>query len=410
VEVVTVVVAVMIMYKRGKRSMYDGLLYLMLNTVVMQLFLFGIGYIYKLTGVLDMDAAAASVRHLDKNALALPFALIMTAVCFKCALTPFFIWLPKAHGSPGAPAPVSAILSGVHIKCGVYLFIRFQDFFQDIFPTEFFLTVGVVTGLLGCILALAQTDIKLILAYSTMSQIGMLMAGLNLTDSYSYTGSIYHVFNHALFKAALFLSAGVIAETYGTREIDRIRGVMKRMPVVGAATVLAILGIIGAPLFNGSVSKYFIVSGAGRIVSGALMLNNLGTITIFVKYAAILFGKATAGQTDAKQTITEHDDAFKQIAVSALGIMCFAGGLFGEQFIHFLFDVSVSVDAASYGEKTLLFAVSLVAGLLLYRYGVKNRRLHRLQTYLREIEIGFKGTCVMMGAFFAVTLIVLYFR
>jgi multicomponent Na+:H+ antiporter subunit D len=397
VEVVTVVVSVMIMFNRDNRSMYDGMLYLMVNSAAIQFYLLGAGYLYKLTASLDMDAVAAADRHLDPSSLVLPFALIMTMVCMKCALMPLYSWLPRAHGTPGAPTAVSAVLSGLHIKSAVYLFIRFHHVFEDIFVPEFFVGIGIITGIAGFIFALSQSDIKLILAYHTISQIGMIMIGLNLSNSYANTGGIYHMINHALFKSALFLCAGMIAQAYGTRNIYEIRGVLRRMPLVGAATVMAILGITGAPFFNGSISKYFIMAGAGRAVSAALIFINLGTIISFIKYSSMLFGHAVPAGGALKI------DGFKQATVLVLGVLCFAGGIFGEEFIHFLFNINVAVDAAGYFEKTLLFAASGIAGFLIYKYYVRRSKLLK---HVKAFALGFRGICALVGAFFAVLLII----
>jgi len=397
VEVATVTVAVLIMYNRDNRSMYDGMIYLMANTVAIQFYLFGVGYIYKLTGVLDMDAAARAAGTLDSASLILPYALIMTSVSLKCAFMPLFSWLPKAHGTPGAPSSVSAVLSGLHIKSGVYLFIRFQELFQETAVPEFFLIVGIVTGIAGFVMALSQTDIKLILAYHTISQIGLIMIGLNVADDYTFTGGLYHIINHALFKSALFLSAGMIIHAYGTRNIYDIRGVFRRKPLIGAATVMAVFGITGAPLFNGSVSKYFIMYGTNRFVSGAMMIINLGTIISFIKYSTILFGRPQSEPEAVKI------DGCQQAAVLILGVLCFVGGISGEQFIEFMFNVKVSVDASGYLEKTGMFAASAIAGFFIFKYYVKKSALLKR---IHEIDLSFRGICVSMGAFFALILIV----
>jgi multicomponent Na+:H+ antiporter subunit D len=394
-EVATVVVSVMMMYNRNKRSQYDGMLYLMVNTVAIQFYLFGIGYLYKITGAMDMCAVTSSIEGLSKSSLLLPFALIMTAVSLKCALIPLYSWLPRAHGSPGAPSIVSAILSGLHVKSGIYLFIRFQSVFSVLDMSPFFLALGAVTAIIGFVLALSQTDIKLILAYSTISQIGLIMVGLNLSDSYAYTGSVYHIINHALFKSALFLCAGIISQAYKTRSLGSIRGVMRRMPAVGAATVMAILGITGTPFFNGSISKYFIMSGADIPTSAALILINLGTIMIFIRYSAILFGRADS-EIDAVKI-----GAGKQAVISVLGLLCLTGGIFGEQFIQLLFNASVSVDAAGYFQKIVFFSFSCAAGYFTVKYFVNKSPIF---TRLKRLDIGFKGICALMGGFFGVLL------
>ena len=394
VEVATVVVAVLIMFSRDNRSMYDGMVYLMVNIVAMQFYLFGAGYIYKLTGTLDMTAAADAISQLDKSSLILPVALIMTSISLKCALMPLFSWLPKAHGTPGAPSAVSAILSGLHIKSGVYLFIRFQVVFSELDMSGFFLIVGMITGIAGALFALSQTDVKLMLAYSTISQVGMIMIGLNVSEIHSYTGSVYHIFNHALFKSALFLCAGAVTHAYGTRDIRQIRGVLRRYPLVGVASVMAILGIVGTPFFNGSISKYFITSAASWAVEGPIILINLGTIIVFIKYSTMLFGRCDS-------TTPVKIDKCMQASILALGILCLAGGIFGEQSIEFLFNVEVSVDAAGYLAKAGLFAASVVAGYFIFKYFVDK---HPFFMRIRGFDMSFRWMCASIGGFFAVML------
>ena len=401
-EVAMVVVAILIMFNRDKRSMYDGMLYMMVNIVAMQFYLFGVGYVYKMTGVLDMTAAQEILATVDTSSLVLPYALIMVAVALKCALVPLYSWLPKAHGTPGAPSAVSALLSGVHIKSGIYLFMRIQPIFQNIDASAFFLWVGIITGIVGFIFAMSQSDMKLILAYHTISQVGMIIASLNLGDRYSYMGGLYHSINHALFKAALFLSAGAIIKAYGTRNIYEISGVFKRFPLIATGTAMAILGITGAPLFNGSVSKYFIMSGANPLTSAALTFINLGTIISFIKYSSILFGEYDSRNDSSGDDVIEIDMTM-QVSVLILGFMCLVGGVLGEEFIELLFNVSVSMDAAGYLQKIAFFAGSVLVGFFIYKYYVKTSVLLKR---IREIDLGFRAICFSIGIFFAMLLLV----
>jgi len=412
-EVVTLVVSVLIMYYRDNRSMYDGMFYLMTGIIAMQFFLFGVGFLYRLTGRLDIDAISAALVYIPRSSQVLPFALIFSGLALKCALLPLFSWLPKAHGTPSAPPAVSAILSGVYIKCAVYLFMRIMPVFSEIDASAFFLAVGIITSIGGFILAISQSDIKLILAYHTVSQVGLIITGLSIGTHYSYIGGLYHAINHALFKSALFLSAGIISKAYGTRSVYEVRGVMRRYPIVGVATLLAILGITGAPLMNGSISKYFIMFDSGPFISAMLMIINLGTIISFVKYSTMLLGgKGTVkhiykGKDKSRKALEiKKVPLSKQISVLVFGLLCFLGGIFGREFIYFLFNVELSVNPAGYLEKTGIFLVSLLAGFLIYRYFVKKTHL---LLHVRKLDIGFRATCTALGGFFAAILIVLGF-
>jgi len=400
IEVSTVVVTILLMYNRLRRNMFAGMVFLMVNIVVMQLFLFGIGYLYMLTGTLDLGGAAVAIAELDQSSLVLPYALIMTATASKCSLVPLLTWLPKVNAIPGAPSSITALVSGLHIKSGVYMFIRFQDVFGEFAARDFFLILGILTGLVGIILALSQKNIRLILAYSTIAQIGLITVGLNMDYAYyyAYYGAIFHVINHAMLKSALFLGAGMVIERYGTMNIDEIRGLWHRHKPTAIAIMLAILGIMGAPLFNGSISKYFIMREASGLLEWVLILLNLGTILVFLKYAAILFGHPE--NIPAKK---ESTDWGKLIAVMFLGVASFVSGIFGEAFKNFLFNLDVHVEALSYLEKVGIFAVSLAVGLLVTKFIPKDAKIFK---HLRDTNFGFRGVCASMGVLFAIIMLV----
>lgn len=396
IELSTIVVSILIMYKKDSRSIYDGMVYLLVNIVAATLFLFGIGLIYKVVGVLDFSGMKEKI-HLIKNpvSLILPYALMITAVSLKSALMPLFSWLPKAHGTPSAPSIVSAILSGLYVKSGIYLFIRMQTAFSGVIDTsEFFLIMGFLTGIIGFLLALCQSDIKLILAYHTVSQIGLIMIGINHYSQYAYWGAVYHIINHAFFKSVLFLTAGIIIEEYKTRNIKKIRGVFYKMPVVTIASVLAILGITGAPFFNGSISKYFIQSGLkGDILEYGLLIINLGTVISFVKYSTIFFGK--------KSTSKSKINGYRHLVILILSIMCFIGGVLGQNFINILFNQNFSVDGVAYVQKAFVYVINLLVGIIIYKiYISKSKLLYKIG----ELEVGFNNICMTIVSFFFIVL------
>ena len=397
-EVSSVVAAVFLMYNRNNRSMYDGMVYLMVNTVVMQFYLLGLAYIYMLTGVLDMGYATAAIASLDRSQLVLPYTLVMVAIAAKCGLLPLFTFLPKVHSIPRAPASVAAILSGLQVKSGLYLFLRFRDVFGGIDMREFFLIIGIATAIFGVILALGQSDIKRMLAYSTIAQVGLILVGLNLNHLYSYIGSIYHMVGHTVAKAALFLSAGIVIQRYKTSEVTEIRGVFRQMPIVGTAITLAILGITGAPFFSGNISKYFMMAQTGLHTYALMTLINLGTIAVFIKFSMILFGKPPKDM--------QREDPVKQVSVLFLGVLCLIGGIFGVTLINLIFGVSFSIGISAYIGKLPVLLGSWVVGYLIVRYPVKgNTRLYAIG----RLDINFRGICVSIGGLFALMLIVVGF-
>ena len=333
-----------------------------------------------------------------------PYAFLMTAVSLKAALMPLFSWLPKAHGTPGAPTVVSAVLSGLYVKGGVYLFFRLQDIFEPVLDTRsLFLVLGLMTAVIGFVLAIAQKDIKLILAYHTVSQIGLIMTGLNMDHDYARYGALYHIINHAIFKATLFLTAGLVIEHYKTRQIGQIRGVWREMPAVALASLLAILGITGAPLFNGSMSKAWIMVGADQAWLGiALYVINLGTVISFVKYSSMLWGKAPGKAKRPFWGGPGH--RLPALVCLSLGTLCLLGGVLSEPMTRLLFGVALPVDWSQYGRKTVVFLLLLFAGTAIYHFGLKRWRY--LQQ-ARDLDLSFHDICLTMAAFFAALVIVL---
>jgi len=395
-EVGTVVVSVLIMYNRKERSMYDGMIYLMINVVIMQFYLLGLGYVYSLVGVLDIGKVADALAGLEAGQQILPYALIITFVALKCALVPVFSWLPKAHGTPGASGAVSAVLSGLHIKSALYLFIRFQDVFEVVAATELFVIIGIITAIFGVVMSFSQTNIKLILAYSTVAQVGLIVTGLSLGSYYSTVGGMYHMVTHAVFKTALFMGAGAIIRTYGTKDITQIRGVWMKSPLIARAMVLAILGIIGVPFFSGSVSKYFLSHGANGFLTVVMAVINLGTILIFFKFATIFGGELS------EKTHTERTDYWQVTPLWILGVLSLLLGIFGQRIIGVLFGVDVSVDLLGYVQKSAIFVASFLVGYVLFKYYYKD---YVWLKKARAFELGFRTMCAMIGVFFAVVVV-----
>ncbi len=389
-EVATVVVAILIMYKKDIRSMYDGMVYLLSQVVCMLFYLFGIGYLYKIFGVLSISEIARLMPLVDPKAVVTPFAFIMTAICLKSAFFPLFSWLPRAHGTPSSPSAVSAILSGLYVKNGIYLFFVFINLFSPAIDSSFFfIVIGSCTAIVGFVMALSQTDIKLLLAFSTISQIGLITLGLTTQNDLSTYGALYHIICHALFKSLLFLSAGMIIKQYGTRDIRKIHGVFLTMPITGIATALGILGISGAPFFNSSISKYFMQYGAkGTITEILIIAVNFGTILTFVKYSHMLVGKPSPQVKQSRQ---------KTFVILLLGVGCIAGGLFGVTVINTIFNTKVSIDIEIYSEKAIIYLLSVVVAFLFYRFIIKsNKNLYRL----RKVSLNFQQIVMAILIFY----------
>jgi len=398
-EVSTVVVAILIMYNKDKQAIYDGMIYFFVNVIGTSFLLFGIGFLYRTFGVLDIRALTEAMSMLESpEAVFIPLALMMVTVSLKTAVTPLFSWLPKAHGTPSAPPVVSAVLSGLYIKSGIYLFVRFASMFAPVINVNtFFFWIGFFTALVGFVMALGQHDIKLILAYHTVSQVGLIMMGINMGTDIAFWGSMYHVFSHAIFKSTLFLTAGIIYKEYGTRNVYQIRGLFKRMPWVAWASAFAMLGITGAPFFNGSISKYMIAHGTtDPWISFLLNVINLGTIMSFVKYATILFGKS---QKEGRM----RPDRFTVISSLVMGVTALFTGIFGESLTRFFFNYEVQVNTAEYVQKGMVYALMIAFGVLMYHRVIKHGGLI---ARIGHLELTFNGIITSMVGYLIV--IILY--
>ena len=157
--------------------------------------------------------------------------MMLSGISIKAALVPLYSWLPRAHSV--AQTSISALLSGLIVKLSLYGFIRIHHdmFSQASYDTSsFFFYIGAVTGLVGVVLALIQKDLKQILAYHTVSQIGLMMMGLSSLNDVSFSGGFLHIINHAFFKSLLFLAAGQVIYKYKTKKVYEIQGVFKTMP------------------------------------------------------------------------------------------------------------------------------------------------------------------------------------
>ena len=402
IELGMLIIAILIMYKQDKQSVYDAMLYLMVNFIAMAFMLLGLGYLYRLTGVLDLDLLHQRLAQLDDpRPVLVPYALIITAVAVKAALFPLFSWLPRAHGAPSAPTTVSAVLSGVQVKAGVYLLVRLSLVFAPVIDAQaFFMVLGFITAVAGFCLAIAQKDIKLILAYHTVSQVGLIVMGLHLGTEVAFWGGMYHIINHALFKGLLFLTAGTIIEAYHSRSCVEIRGVLRTMPVIGIATLAGILGITGAPLFNGSISKYFISEGlSGNWGGAALFIINLGTTVSFVKYATILFGRP-------KEAVAVTRDPWIAGVSLFFGFACLAGGLLGGPAVGLLFGQHLSTAGALSIHKLAMFALTLAIAILAYRHLIP--RLGGVLAEVRGHAFNFNQITVALTLFFAGLLVYLH--
>jgi hydrogenase-4 component B len=223
----------------------------------------------------------------------------------KAGIIPLHLWLPRAH--PIAPSPVSALMSGVMLKTAVYGFVRFAFDFLAGGPTWLgyvVLLAGAVSGLLGVLYAIAEHDLKRLLAYHSVENIGIIYLGLGTSllflaghapiwASLALIAALLHTFNHALFKSLLFLGAGAISSAAHTVDLDELGGLQRRMPITGTTFLIACCSIVGLPLFNGFISEWLTFRS---LLAGAVLVNTKAQIILplTVGVLALIGGLAAA--------------------------------------------------------------------------------------------------------------------
>lgn len=235
--------------------------YAIMGSVASCFILLGIALLYSYTSSLNMaDISATLAAKGHSNIVAFISVLFLMGFCLKAAVVPFHAWLPDAH--PSAPAPISAMLSGVLIKVlGVYALIRI--FFSILGVTSVILSLlmflGALSMMVGVFLAIGQWDLKRLLAYHSISQIGYVILGLSLGTPLGILGGLLHLFNHSIFKSLLFLNSGAVVYSTGTRDLQEMSGLRERIPVTANTSLIASMSIAGIPPFNGFWSKLIII-------------------------------------------------------------------------------------------------------------------------------------------------------
>jgi multicomponent Na+:H+ antiporter subunit D len=286
----------------GDRATFASLRYLLLGTVGSGLYLLGVGFLYFTTGTLNMaDMAATLPAIADSPTVLGAMGLIVIGMALKMALFPLHVWLPDAHSY--SPPGVAALLAAVQVKAGAYALIRILF---DVFGPAYTGTSGVPVSqalvwfglagiVVGSVMAIRQTDIKRLLAYSTVAQLGYIGLGIGLASPIALIGALLHVLNHAVMKSGLFLVAGGIIQRTGLKSIPRFAGLGKRMPWTMGGFAIAALSMVGIPPLAGFWSKFYLVWASidlGNWVAAIVVVtSSLFTMVYFLKLFEQIFVK-----------------------------------------------------------------------------------------------------------------------
>lgn len=357
-------------FNRGAEELEASFKYLIMGAVGSVFILFGVGLTYGYTGSLNMaDIYQILATKSGGSVVMLMAGFFFLGFGLKAALVPFHAWLPDAHSS--APTPISAMLSGVLIKVlGVYALTRitFNVLGAPQGVTDLFMWGGVLSMLVGALLAIGQEDFKRILAYSSVSQIGYILVGIGVGGGLiikgelaiaglAFFGGLFHLLNHAIYKSLLFFSSGSIEYRLGTRDLGQMGGINKVMPITGSVGTIGTLSISGIPPFSGFWSKLAIILacllGGYYMVAGFTLLASVLTLAYYLRVQREIFFGPLA---DLKKKVKEVP-ALMYVPMVFLAILCVVLGILYLPTVRgVLFDPAV--DVLKEGNKYL----SLVLG------------------------------------------------
>jgi multicomponent Na+:H+ antiporter subunit D len=319
----------------GPRATFASLRYLLFGTTGSGLYLLGVGFLYFMTGSLNMGDVSEQLGPIGTSpTVVAALVLILAGLGLKMALFPLHVWLPEAHSY--APPAVAALLAAVQVKVAAYALIRIL---YDVFGVTFvrlevpvadlLVAFGVVGIVFGSAMAIAQTDLKRLLAYSTVAQLSFIGVGIGIATPLALAAALLHVLNHALMKACLFLVAGGIYERTGIKEIPRLAGIGRRMPLLATALTVAALSMVGVPPTGGFFSKWYLLLASleeGRpAVAAVIVASSLLTLWYVLRLLESVW--SDRGDVDEAVATSSEPRAAVTLPVAVLSVGIVVAGL-----------------------------------------------------------------------------------
>ncbi|MCL4430179.1 MAG: hydrogenase membrane subunit [Chloroflexi bacterium] len=376
-----------------KETQKAGIFYFVMTHLSTLFLLFAFLYVYTVTGTFDM----AQIRA-DPVVTSVAFVFLFLGFGIKAGIIPFHKWLPYAH--PASPSNISALMSGVMIKVAIYGLVRFilllpmQTWWGIII-----LAAGTTSAVLGVIYALKEHDIKRLLAYHSIENIGIILIGVGLYVVFSVSGlqaiaflalagALFHTLNHAIFKSLLFMTSGSIVNATGTRNIEEMGGLIKRMPKTALLFLIGAVSISALPPFNGFVSELMIFQAFFQSAALAnpflelILISSLAVFALTSALAAACFVKAFGitflalpRSEEAKKA--QESPKLMIIGPAILAALCVALGVFSLQIFGVL--------GFSFPLPNMLFIGAILAGFYVFTYAalreVANRRERIAETW-----------------------------
>lgn len=299
----------MIAMGRTRRALTASFNYLIMGTIGATFILIAIGLIFMMTGSLNMADVASKLGGVESSrAITVAFAFFTVGVGLKMAMFPLHAWLPGAYTH--APSVASAFLAATATKVSVYVLLRFTgtvfglDFSFETLPLDSALMAAGLLGMFfGSLLAIFQSDVKRLLAYSSIAQIGYMLLGIGLATASGLTAGIVHLFNHALTKGGLFLATACFVLRLRSSDLSQLGGIGRRMPVTTFLWVLGGLSLIGMPATAGFVSKWYLVRATLERdlwwMAALILLSSLLAVAYVWRVVEVLYFKPSLERDDA---------------------------------------------------------------------------------------------------------------
>ncbi|MEM7043537.1 MAG: monovalent cation/H+ antiporter subunit D family protein [Pseudomonadota bacterium] len=259
---------VLISLGKDKRALTGAFNYLIMGTIGATFYVIGIGMLYMMTGTLNMaDLAERLPTIMELRVVEAALAFLLVGISLKLALFPLHFWLPNAYAF--APTTVTIFLAATATKVSVYVMIRIlysvfggQALFETFAIDEALVALGMLSMVAAALVAIFQDNVKRLLAYSSLSQIGYMILGIGLGNAAGLAGGIIHIFNHAMAKAALFMAIGCVISRVGCTTVADLAGLGRQMPVTMGAMMIGALSLIGIPTTVGFVTKWYLIEGS----------------------------------------------------------------------------------------------------------------------------------------------------
>ncbi len=307
-----------------KRAPLASFRYLIMGTIGASFYLLGVGYLYLITGSLNMADISNRLPELYESKVVLvAFAFLIIGIGVKLAIFPLHSWLPDAYTH--APSAVSAFIAPTMTKVAVYMLFRIMftvfgaEFSGKTVPiTTILAWLGIVAMIAGSVYAIRQTDLKRMLAYSSIAQIGYIVLGIGLANRLGMTGGLLHILNHAFMKGCLFLVAGAIVLQVNGRNIYRFKDLYRHMPYTMTAFVIAAFSMIGIPPTCGFFSKLYLILGSIEadqwIFVAVILLSSLLNVVYFINVVrTVYFGPSESEMQSNPKKVAPYELELEEV-------------------------------------------------------------------------------------------------